>query len=364
MNPFVGRGTGARGILLGALVAALGLGVWLPACSAQDGKMAKSDPGKVLATVNGKKITEGEVRSANAQEFQALERQYQQNQHDLLDSKTKQMVEDNLLEAEAKAKKMTKDQVLAEGTKGTPVTDAEIDKFYNDNKAQIPPTMTKESVAPRIKQYLEQQRQGEARQKFFDALEAKYKVDYSLEPIRVAVDSSGFPAQGPATAPVTIVEFSDFQCPFCSRLKPELEQVKAKYGDKVRIVFRQFPLAMHQNAQKAAQAALCANDQGKFWQMHDAMFNDQAGLTPDALKAKAKTIGLNEQTFAACLDGDKHSKEIQADMAAGQAAGVQGTPAMFVNGRFINGAVPVDQITHVIDEELKHPGQGKSASSR
>ena len=364
MSPFVGRGKGARGILFGALVAVLGLGVWLPACSAQDGKMAKSDPNKVLATVNGQKITEGQVRAANTQEFQALERQYQQQQHDLLESKVKQMVEDDLLAAEAKAKNMTKDQVLAEGTKGADVTDAEIDKFYNDNKAQIPPTYTKEQVAPRIKQYLEQQRQGEARQKFFDNLEAKYKVDYTMEPIRVAVDSNGFPAQGPATAPVTIVEFSDFQCPYCSKLRPELEQVKAKYGDKVRIVFRQFPLAMHQNAQKAAEAALCANDQGKFWQMHDAMFGDQAGLAPEGLKAKAKAIGLNEQTFAACLDGDKHSKDIQADMAAGTAAGVQGTPAMFVNGRFINGAVPVDQITHVIDEELKHPGAGKSAASK
>jgi protein-disulfide isomerase len=364
MNPFVGRGTGARGVLFGALMAALGLGFWLPACSAQDGRMAKSDPGKVLATVNGKKITEGDVRAANAQDFQALERQYQQNQHDLLESKVKQMVEDSLLDSEAKAKGVSKEKLLADGTKGAPITDADIDKFYNEHKAQIPPTMTKESVAPRIKQYLEGQQQTEARQKFFDSLEAKYKVDYSMEPIRVAVESAGFPAQGPTTAPVTIVEFSDFQCPFCSRLKPELEQVKAKYGDKVRIVFRQFPLAMHENAQKAAEAALCANDQGKFWQMHDAMFNDQAGLTPDALKAKAKTIGLNAQTFNACLDSDKHTKEIQADMAAGQAAGVQGTPAMFVNGRFINGAVPVEQITHVIDEELKHPGQGKSASSK
>lgn len=363
MSSFVGRGTGTRGVLFGALVIVLGLGVWLPACSAQDGKMAKSDPGKVLATVNGKTITEGDVKAANASDFQALDRQYAQQQHDLIDNKLKQMVQDSLLESEAKAKGVSKDQLLADGTKGAVVSDADIDKFYNDNKAQIPPTMTKEQVAPKIKAYLEQQKQAEVRQKFFDSLEAKYKVEYRLEPIRVAVESSGFPAQGPTTAPVTIVEFSDFQCPFCSRLKPEMEQVKAKYGDKVRVVFRQFPLAMHQNAQKAAQAALCANDQGKFWQMHDAMFNDQSGLTPEGLKAKAKTIGLNSQTFDACLDADKHTKEIQADMAAGQAAGVQGTPAMFVNGRFINGAVPVDDITKVVDDELKHAGP-KSASSK
>ncbi len=363
MSAVESKGTGPRGVIFGALFIVLALGVWLPACSAQDGKMGKSDPAKVLAVVNGKSITEGDVIAANASDFQALERQYQQNQHDLIDSKLKTMVQDSLLEAEAKAKGVSKDQLLADGTKGAAVTDADVDKFYTDNKAQIPPTMTKEQVAPRIKQYLEQQQQASVRTKFFDSLEAKYKVDYRLDPIRIPVESAGFPAQGPTSAPVTIVEFSDFQCPFCSRLKPEIEQVKAKYGDKVRIVFRQFPLAMHQNAQKAAEAALCANDQGKFWQMHDAMFNDQSGLTPEGLKAKAKTIGLNSQTFDACLDADKHTKDIQADMAAGSAAGVQGTPAMFVNGRFINGAVPVDDISKVIDDELKHP-MAKSASSK
>jgi len=349
-------------VLFGALMIALGLGV--PACSAQDGRMAKADSGKVLATVNGKSITEGEVRAAAATELQAARREYQQNEHQIVESRLKQMVQDQMLEAEAKAKGLSKDQLLAEGTKVPDITDAEVDTFYNANKAQIPPTMTKEAVSPRIKQYLQQQKQGEVRQKFFDTLEAKYKADYHIDPIRVPVESAGFPAMGPTSAPVTIVEFSDFQCPFCSRLKPEIEQVRAKYGDKVRIVFRQFPLAMHQNAQKAAQAALCANDQGKFWQMHDAMFNDQAGLAPEALKAKAKTLGLNSQTFDACLDSDKHAKEIQADMAAGQAAGVSGTPAMFVNGRFINGAVPVDDITKVVDDELKHPAGMKSASSK
>ncbi len=364
MDSFVGRRMGARGMLFGALMVAMGLGVWLPACSAQDGKMGRSDSGKVLATVNGKAITEGDVRAANASEFQALDRQYQQNQHELLDSKLKQMVQDSLVETEAKTKGVSKEQLLADSTKGAAVTDADIDKFYNENKAQIPPTMTKEQVTPKIKAYLEQQQQASVRQKYFDSLEAKYKVDYHLDPIRIPVESAGFPTQGPSTAPVTIVEFSDFQCPYCSRLKPEIEQIKAKYGDKVRVVFRQFPLAMHQNAQKAAEAALCANDQGKFWQMHDAMFNDQSGLTPEGLKAKAKTIGLNTQAFDTCLDSDKHTKDIQADMAAGQAAGVQGTPAMFVNGRFINGAVPVDDISKVIDDELKHPGARKSASSK
>ncbi|HZF13242.1 MAG TPA: thioredoxin domain-containing protein [Thermoanaerobaculia bacterium] len=359
--------TRSQGLLFGVLALVLALCVWLPACSAQtksgkDSKM-ESDPNKVLAKVNGKTITEGDLEKAAAAEFQQLERECSNNRHNLVENKLKQMVQDTMVEAEAKAKGVSKDQLIADATKAAPVTDADADKFYDENKAQIPPNVTKEQVMPRIKQYLEQQRQNEARQAFYASLDAKYKADYMLEPVRVPVEAAAYaaPVQGPTTAPVTIVEFSDFQCPFCSRLKPTLDQVKQKYGDKVRIVFRQYPLPIHNNAPKAAEAALCANDQGKFWEMHDAMFADQGGLAPDSLKAKATKIGLKADQFAACLDADKHADEIKKDMAAGTAAGVNGTPAMFVNGRFINGAVPIDDITKVIDDELKR-GE-KSAKS-
>jgi protein-disulfide isomerase len=238
------------------------------------------------------------------------------------------------------------------------VTDADVDAFYEQNKAQIP--RPKEQVAAQIKSYLEQQNQQKARGDYFKTLEAKYKVDYKLEPIRVDVAATG-PAKGPANAPVTIVEFSDFQCPFCSRLTPTLKQVEEKYGDKVRVVFRQYPLPFHQNAQKAAEASLCALDQGKFWELHDAMFSNQQELGVDQLKAKAASLGLNADKFNKCLDSGEKAAAIQADVKAGSAAGVNGTPAMFINGRFINGAVPIDQITTVIDDELRRAGS-KTAS--
>ncbi|HEV7518200.1 MAG TPA: thioredoxin domain-containing protein, partial [Thermoanaerobaculia bacterium] len=165
-------------------------------------------------------------------------------------------------------------------------------------------------------------------------------------------------------APVTIVEFADFQCPFCFRLQPTLERVKRKYGDKVRIVFRQYPLSFHANASKAAEAALCANDQGQFWQLHDAMFADQQGLAVDGLKAKAaKIAGLRTGQFNSCLDSGKHAEEVKKDLAAGTAAGVTGTPAMFVNGRYISGAVALEDITQVVDDELKRSGARSAAKS-
>lgn len=349
-------------LIPGALFLLLALGVWLPACSAQDkGAAVKgttiegtSDSGgkTVLATVNGQPITEADVRTSAADQFLGLQREYEKNSHDLLENALQTVINDRLVEAEAKAKGTTKEQVLA-GIKPTPVTDAEVDAFYEQNKAQIP--RPKAEIAGQIKTYLEQQGQQKARSAFYEDLQKKYKVDIKMEPVRVEVAATG-PAKGPATAPVTIVEFSDFQCPYCSRLTPTLEQVKQKYGDKVRIVFRQFPLPMHPNAQKAAEAALCANDQGKFWQLHDAMFSNQGALGVDQLKAKAAELGLKADDFNKCLDSGAKVAIVEADKKDGSAAGVNGTPAMFINGRFVNGAVPLENITSVIDDELRRKG--------
>jgi protein-disulfide isomerase len=340
-------------------LAALSLGV-LPACAAQaKGKPAEAGGStQVLAVVNGKPVTEADVRQNSADQFAQLERDYEQNKHQLLEGQLKQLIQDRLLEAEAEARKVTKEQLLAD-IKPAVVDDAAINAFYEENKARIP--QPKEQVAPQIKQYLEQRGQFEAREKFFTDLEGKYKVEMKMEPLRTEVAAVG-PAKGPETAPVTIVEFSDFQCPFCARLIPTLDQVTSKYGDKVRLVFRQFPLAMHAEAQKAAEASLCANDQGKFWPMHDALFQNQQTLQVAALKTKATELGLNAEAFNSCLDSGKYADQVATDMKEGTAAGVSGTPALFINGRFISGAVPFEQISEVIDDELRRKGVSTGAS--
>jgi len=349
----------SRHLVPSLLVLALALGFCLPACSAQDKNGSKAatqeDSARVLARVNGKAITAGEVRAEGSDQFELLEREYLQRKHEIAETQLKKMVQDRLLDAEAAARGASKDKLLAD-IKPAEVTDADLEAFYEKNKSRIPPGTSKEAVMPQIKAYLAQNGQQEARDKYFKTLEAKYKVDYLLEPMRVEVAANG-PARGPAGAPVTIVEFSDFQCPFCSRITPTLEQVVSKYGNKVRLVFRQFPLPMHPNAAKAAEASLCANEQGKFWEMHDAMFKDQAGLAVDGLKSKAAGItGINAASFNSCLDSGKETPAVQSDMKAGTKAGVNGTPAMFVNGRFISGVVSADDLSKVIDEELKRKG--------
>lgn len=185
------------------------------------------------------------------------------------------------------------------------------------------------------------------------AATAQTKVD-------VLADEDAF--LGKADAKVTIIEFSDFQCPFCRRLwKDTLPKIKAEYIDagKVMFVYRDFPLSFHAGAQKAAEAAECAEDQGKFWEMHDKIFAEQDkqgtgtiqfGIAD--LKKWARQIGLNTQQFNDCLDSDKYKAEVEKDFADGSAAGVTGTPNTFVNGIKVNGAQPYENFKKIIDEEL------------
>jgi len=173
------------------------------------------------------------------------------------------------------------------------------------------------------------------------------------EVVDISVDDDAI--KGNPGAPVTIIEFSDYECPFCGRhVQDTLSKIMTEYVDtgKVRIVFRDYPLSFHQKAQKAAEAAECAGEQGKYWEMHDILFANQEALEIDDLKGYAAEIGLNTADFDACLDSGIMADEVAKDMADGQAAGVQGTPASFINGKLISGAFPFEEFQKIIEEEL------------
>lgn len=326
-----------------------------PAADAQ-GQARETRP-TVLATVNGTPITEAEIASSDA--IANLERDYRRNRHALLEEAVKAEVQNRILEAEAKERGVSKEQLLS-GITPEPVSQEAVDAVYEENRAQLN-NVPKAQVEGQIRTYLGQQAQQKARDEFFGALEEKYKVDISLEPLREEVAATGA-SKGPANAPVTIVEFSEFECPFCSRVNPTLDQVREKYGDKVRIVFRHFPLPFHQNAQKASEASLCAADQGKFWELHDAMFANQRALAVPQLKEKAVQLGLDAAKFNACLDSGEKAPIIAADKRDGEKAGVTGTPGMFINGRFVNGAVPLETFATIIDDELRRKGIPRAGS--
>ena len=170
-----------------------------------------------------------------------------------------------------------------------------------------------------------------------------------IERYRVPVEG---PSKGPANAKVTIVEFSDFQCPFCSRVNPTMEQIAKQYPNDVRMFFRHNPLPFHQDAPLAAEAAVAAEAQGKFWQMHDKLFANQQQLDRPALEKYAQEVGLNMAKFKADTDAQKFKSAIESETKEGQAVGVNGTPAVFINGRKISGAYPFETFKKIADEEL------------
>jgi protein-disulfide isomerase len=264
-----------------------------------------------------------------------------------------QMVGNELLDQEAKSRGMERPALVEKeiaATVKTP-TDAEISEWYQANPARVQGAPLDQVRAP-IRSLLIQQRMQDAREQYLDTLRKKIKVTVALEPVREKVADAGFPSQGPSNAPIVMIEFSDFQCPFCQRAEPTVEQVLKTYGDKIRFVYRHFPLPNHPNARPAAEAAACAEEQGKFWQYHKELFANSSKLSTDDLKSHAARAGLDPKRFGDCFDGGKLKARVDADIEEAEAAGVSGTPAFFINGRPLDGAQPFSAFKQIIDEEL------------
>jgi protein-disulfide isomerase len=344
-----------RWILAAGLAAAGLVGVWVvtgDAVRAEKEGEEEAVP-EILAKVGEVEIARAELEELLAGDLDRLEQEFKKNRHQLMEQGLENLIVEKLVEVEAESREISVDELIDEEieSKLDEVTEEQVDAFYEAQKARI--QQPKEDVVDQIRQYLVGQQAQQAQQAFITGLREKYEVKSYLEPMRVEVEVAGSPSRGPVDAPVTLIEFSDFQCPFCSRVIPTLKRIEEAYGDKVRLVFRQFPLhRLHPDAQKAAEASLCANDQEKFWEMHDAMFADQGGLAVDKLKEKAANLGLDVEAFSECLDSDQYADRVNADLQAGSAVGVTGTPAIFINGRFLSGAQPYEEIAKVIDDEL------------
>jgi len=265
------------------------------------------------------------------------------------------MINDEIVTKEAAAKGKSKEDLLkAEVTdKLADAAQADVDAFYDQNKARFG-AQTKEQLAPQIAAMLKNQKMGDAQRAYLKTLRDKYGVKTMLEPPRLQVDVDDDPMKGPAKAPVTIVEFSDYQCPYCGRAETTVLEVLKKYGDKVRLVYRDYPLSFHQNANVAAQASECAKEQGKFWEMHDAMFANQSKLAQNDLIETAGSLKIDKEKFKACLEGGKYKNEVQKDFDDGQKYGVTGTPTFFINGIPMVGARDVNSFAEIIDAELEH----------
>lgn len=339
---------------LGLILIGIVVGWLLPRATAQAGSGAASRPVEsddVVARVGDTDLTARDVEAARPEDFLRLARQ----RHQLTEETLDRAIAIRLVELEADARGTTEaDLILSEvDAKVTAPTDAEKRALYEDRGLQG----SYEQLEPQIRRFLALQDRDRVYAEFLDSLRERFPVETFLDPFRSTVETEGFPAKGPEDAPVTIVEFADFECPYCRELVPVLEQVLEAYAEEVRFVYRQFPLtSIHANAQKAAEASLCAREQGKFWEMHDAMFRDQSALHPAGLKATAASLGLDSDSFDRCLDSGQFAGEVAAEAKEATALGLTGTPGLFINGRFYSGLQTADILAGVIDEELERAG--------
>jgi len=319
-----------------------------PPVSAQAARPAESGS-KPYALVGGVPITEAEVdRAAEGQLRELRLREFT-----LRSQALEGLIAEKLLDREAAARGVTRPALVkAEVEDKVQASEAEIRAIYETNKDKIG-AMSEADALKQIESRLRSQRERERQAVFVRELRQKAAVKVLLEPLRVAVDVAGRPIRGNKDAPVTIVEFSDFQCPYCSRARPAVNKVRETYGDKVRVIFRNFPLSIHPQALKAGEAASCAAEQGKFWEMHDRLFANQAKLQVPDLKEHAAALGLDAAAFAQCLDSSRHTADVQRDVEAGTGYGVSGTPSFFINGRPLVGAQPFEGFAQVIDDELE-----------
>jgi protein-disulfide isomerase len=324
-------------------------------CSTSAQQNRKPAPTDVVATVGTASVTLEEVDEKALQEpassFGSL--RLSQAIYEARRAAADEIVGNRLLDEEAKRRGITRSALFEQeiSSQVTGVTDADISAWYQANPQRVQGASLDQVRAP-IRQLLTQERMAAARDAYLDKLKAKTPVRIMLEPPRASVKAGSSPAKGPANAPIELIEFADFECPYCLAAAPTVKRVLDTYGDRIRFVYRNFPLQTHPRARPAAEAAQCANEQGKFWPYHDRLFEDPKKLGDADLKQTAMDLGLDAAKFNACFDSHKYQSVVDTDAQAGSEAGVSGTPAFFINGRLLTGAQPFENFKRVIDEEL------------
>jgi len=304
----------------------------------------------VVAEVNGAAIQASELEERVHNRLASL----RQQEYDVRRQALEELIAERLVAAEAAKRGIPAEKLLVQEVdkKAVLPDEKQLDTIYEQNKPRFGSAPKKEAVA-RIRDILTQRAVAERRSLYEKELRRAASVSVRLEPPRTDVQvPAGAPATGPKDAPVTIVEFTDYQCPYCHQSQRTIDEVLSRYSGKVRLVHLDFPLDIHPEAVTAARAARCAAEQGKFWEFHRSLMTQNGSMDEDDLKGRAKTLDLKETAFGSCLASDRHDEAIQAELHQGTELGVTGTPAYFVNGRLLSGSQPIDAFADVIDSEL------------
>ena len=308
---------------------------------------------QAVAKIGDEVITASELEALAGSSLVALRQQI----YDAQVSKLEAEIFQRLVQQAAAAEGMSEgeylrkriDEMVDEPDEG------EIVKLMSQYRSQLSgdDLQARAQIVQALTQREKQQRSQELRQVLF----AEAGVEILLEPPRVEVAiADGTPSRGPVDAPIVMIEYTDFQCPFCTRIQPVLDALMKRYDGQIRHVFKNLPLPMHKEAQLAGAASLCAQDQGKFWEYRDWLFANQRTLSRDSMVAKAGDFGMDSEVFTACIDKGTYLAVVRADMAEANGFGITGTPGFLINGRVLTGAQPIEEFEVIIDSELKRRG--------
>lgn len=306
----------------------------------------------VMAKIGGELITAEVLFKDNKLDLFELEKKKYELQMDAVN----RLLVERLVGAEAKKANMSLEDYIAKKIVGgeIKISDKEFKKFVAEK--HIPESQINPQIKERINAYLQTMKKQDLLNDYVAKLTKGNPVELYFEKpkMKVAVEPGTGPTFGKVGAPITIVEFSDFQCPFCGRAAETVTQLKKKYGNKISLTFRHFPLPMHKDARPASEASMCINEQStdKFWKFHDLAFKNQDKLDKANLEKFAKDVGADVKKYTACVEAKKYADFVQKDVEYGEKIGVKSTPTFFVNGQLVNGAVPIETFSEIIDEEL------------
>jgi protein-disulfide isomerase len=310
----------------------------------------QTPPKDVIAYVGESAITRADVEAIASGQMFALRNQ----EYDMLRRAAEGAIDLRLVEIEAKKQGMTADELLAREvtSKVAPVTSAEAQAVYEAGPDKYA-GMSAESALAQVTASLAQSRAAKLRTDYVRRLRAATAVKVVIQPPRTKMpEGKGRQTRGAASAPVVIAEFMDYQCPFCGQAAPAVKRLVEAYPDKVRYMPYNFVLAAHTDAPRAADAAVCAARQNRYWEMHDYLFDHQKDLSASAVSKAAADLGLNTAAFSECLSASSTREGTIKDMKEGKDLGVTSIPAFFINGRVVTGAVPYDALAKIVDEEL------------
>lgn len=304
------------------------------------------------ATIDGVPIGFEEVDQLIGARVAALNEQIYQLQRQTVDG----LINEQLMAQEANRRGITAADLFDADVvhKTESVSDGEVEAFYKANESHLP---TQEAnLRERIRLHLHNQKLNARQQAFLGELRARAQVQILIKApaiFRAALKLDGAPIKGRSDAPVTIVKFEDFHCPFCKDAQPTLNQLLSKYPDRVKLAHKDFPIdELHSAARAGHVAARCAGAQGKFWSYHDALYANAPKAAPEDLRNYAKEAGLDMASFEQCLATGQFVAAVEKDVAEGKRAGVTGTPAFYINGRLVAGLQPLESFVKLIEEEL------------